>query len=125
MIAFACMERRFLLAAADGSQLGHEPIATYRCVRCSGAYVRRHTLATTRAARIAPGGFPAAPPRLTEALDLTTPPGRAMAGLLAIFSEFEREIRRSELEPAWTPPRTGCSPARGSRRPEHTISPDV
>lgn len=31
---------------------------------------------------------------LTEALDLTTPVGRAMAGLLAIFSEFEREVLR-------------------------------
>ena len=31
---------------------------------------------------------------LTEALDLTTPPGRAMAGLLAIFADFEREILR-------------------------------
>lgn len=31
---------------------------------------------------------------LTEALDLTTPAGRAMAGLLAIFSEFERDILR-------------------------------
>jgi DNA invertase Pin-like site-specific DNA recombinase len=29
---------------------------------------------------------------LTEALDLTTPTGRAMAGLLAIFAAFEREI---------------------------------
>jgi putative DNA-invertase from lambdoid prophage Rac len=29
---------------------------------------------------------------LTEALDLTTPAGRAMAGMLAIFAEFEREI---------------------------------
>src|SRR6201997_1924194 len=29
---------------------------------------------------------------LTEALDLTTPAGRAMAGLLAIFAAFEREI---------------------------------
>ncbi|MBI2681594.1 MAG: recombinase family protein [Candidatus Solibacter usitatus] len=29
---------------------------------------------------------------LTEALDLTTPVGRAMAGLLAVFAEFEREI---------------------------------
>jgi len=27
---------------------------------------------------------------LTKALDLTTPAGRAMAGLLAIFAEFER-----------------------------------
>jgi DNA invertase Pin-like site-specific DNA recombinase len=31
---------------------------------------------------------------LTESLDLTTPAGRAMAGLLAIFAEFEREILR-------------------------------
>jgi len=31
---------------------------------------------------------------LTEALDLTTPAGRAMAGLLAIFAEFERELLR-------------------------------
>ena len=31
---------------------------------------------------------------LTEALDLTTPAGRAMAGLLAIFAEFEHEILR-------------------------------
>jgi DNA invertase Pin-like site-specific DNA recombinase len=29
---------------------------------------------------------------LTEALDLTTPVGRAMAGLLAVFAEFEKEI---------------------------------
>jgi len=31
---------------------------------------------------------------LTEALDLTTPAGRAMAALLAVFAEFEREILR-------------------------------
>ena len=31
---------------------------------------------------------------LTEALDLTSPAGRAMAGLLAIFAEFQREILR-------------------------------
>ena len=29
---------------------------------------------------------------LTEALDLTTSSGRAMAGMLAVFAEFEREI---------------------------------
>ncbi len=34
---------------------------------------------------------------LTEALDLTTPAGRAMAGLLAVFAEFEREIRRERV----------------------------
>ncbi len=36
---------------------------------------------------------------LTEALDLTTPVGRAMAGLLAVFAAFEREIP-SERNPA-------------------------
>jgi DNA invertase Pin-like site-specific DNA recombinase len=34
---------------------------------------------------------------LTEALDLTTPVGRAMAGLLAVFAEFEREILREQV----------------------------
>ena len=29
---------------------------------------------------------------ITEALDLTTPAGRAMAGLLAVFAAFEREV---------------------------------
>jgi putative DNA-invertase from lambdoid prophage Rac len=33
----------------------------------------------------------------TEALDLTTPTGRAMAGLLAVFAEFEREILRERV----------------------------
>jgi putative DNA-invertase from lambdoid prophage Rac len=35
---------------------------------------------------------------LTEALDLTSPAGRAMAGLLAIFAEFEREILRERTK---------------------------
>jgi DNA invertase Pin-like site-specific DNA recombinase len=44
---------------------------------------------------------------LTEALDLTTPAGRAMAGLLAVFAEFEREILREGFGLAWpTPGRT-------------------
>jgi putative DNA-invertase from lambdoid prophage Rac len=34
---------------------------------------------------------------LTEALDLTTPAGRAMAALLAVFAEFEREILRERV----------------------------
>jgi DNA invertase Pin-like site-specific DNA recombinase len=52
---------------------------------------------------------------LTETLDLTTPAGRAMAGLLAIFAEFEREILRERT-------RAGLAQARhnGKRlgRPE-------
>ena len=34
---------------------------------------------------------------LTEALDLATPAGRAMAALLAVFAEFEREILRERV----------------------------
>ena len=37
---------------------------------------------------------------LSETLDFTTPTGRAMAGLLAIFAEFEREILRGASKPA-------------------------
>jgi putative DNA-invertase from lambdoid prophage Rac len=34
---------------------------------------------------------------LTEALDLTTPMGRAIAGLLSVFAEFEHEILRERI----------------------------
>jgi DNA invertase Pin-like site-specific DNA recombinase len=34
---------------------------------------------------------------LTEALDLTTPTGRAMAGLLSVFAAFEHEIIRERI----------------------------
>ena len=44
---------------------------------------------------------------LTEALDLTTPAGRAMAGLLAVFAEFEREILRERT-------RSGLAHARAN-----------
>jgi putative DNA-invertase from lambdoid prophage Rac len=47
---------------------------------------------------------------LTEALDLTTPGGRAMAGLLAVFAEFEREILRERV-------RAGIAHARKEGRP--------
>lgn len=35
---------------------------------------------------------------ITEALDLTTPAGRAMAGLLGVFAEFERELLRERIK---------------------------
>jgi putative DNA-invertase from lambdoid prophage Rac len=35
---------------------------------------------------------------LTEALDMTTPTGRAMAALLAVFAEFERDILRERVK---------------------------
>jgi putative DNA-invertase from lambdoid prophage Rac len=47
---------------------------------------------------------------LTEALDLTSPAGRAMAGMLAIFAEFEREILRERV-------RAGIAQARKEGRP--------
>lgn len=47
---------------------------------------------------------------LTEALDLTTPTGRAMAGMVAVFAEFEREIRSERV-------RAGIEQARREGRP--------
>src|SRR5207237_4454438 len=35
---------------------------------------------------------------LNEALDLTTPSGRAMAGMLSVFDEFERDIIRERVK---------------------------
>jgi len=35
---------------------------------------------------------------LTETLDLTTPSGRAMAGMIAVFAEFERDILRARVK---------------------------
>jgi DNA invertase Pin-like site-specific DNA recombinase len=47
---------------------------------------------------------------LTEALDLTTPTGRAMTGMLAVFAEFERAILRERV-------RAGIAQARKEGRP--------
>jgi DNA invertase Pin-like site-specific DNA recombinase len=47
---------------------------------------------------------------LTEALDLTTPTGRAMAGLLSVFAEFEHEILRERI-------RAGIAEARLRKNP--------
>ena len=35
---------------------------------------------------------------LTEALDLTTPAGRAFTGFLAVFAEFERDLIRERIK---------------------------
>jgi len=45
-----------------------------------------------------------------EALDLTTPTGRAMAALLAVFAEFEREILRERVK-------AGIAQARQTGKP--------
>ena len=47
---------------------------------------------------------------LTEALDMTTPSGRAMAGLLAVFAEFERDLLRERVK-------AGIAQARKDGRP--------
>jgi putative DNA-invertase from lambdoid prophage Rac len=47
---------------------------------------------------------------LSEALDLTTPSGRALAGMLAVFAEFERDILRDRVK-------AGIDQARKEGRP--------
>src|SRR3954469_14260999 len=47
---------------------------------------------------------------LGEALDLTTPSGRALAGMLAVFAEFERDILRDRVK-------AGIAQARKEGRP--------
>jgi DNA invertase Pin-like site-specific DNA recombinase len=47
---------------------------------------------------------------LCEALDLTTPSGRALAGMLAVFAEFERDILRDRVK-------AGIAQARKEGRP--------
>jgi DNA invertase Pin-like site-specific DNA recombinase len=47
---------------------------------------------------------------LTEALDLMTPTGRAMAGMVAVFAEFGREVLRERV-------RAGIAQARREGRP--------
>ena len=60
---------------------------------------------------------------LTEALDLTTPAGRAMAGLLAIFAEFEREILRERTRAGPGPcPARRVNVSVGLQRRPHTRS---
>ena len=54
---------------------------------------------------------------LHEALDFTTPTGRAMAGLLAIFAQFEREILRERVK-------AGIAQARRQGKP-HGRPPSV
>jgi len=50
---------------------------------------------------------------LSEALDLTTPSGRALAGMLAVFAEFERDILRDRVK-AWTAPNSRQASSRNA-----------
>jgi putative DNA-invertase from lambdoid prophage Rac len=54
---------------------------------------------------------------LSEALDLTTPSGRALAGMLSVFAEFERDILRDRV-------RAGIAQARKEGQP-HGRPPSV
>jgi len=47
---------------------------------------------------------------LTEALDFTTPSGRAMAGLLGVFADYERELIRERVK-------AGIAHARANGKP--------
>jgi putative DNA-invertase from lambdoid prophage Rac len=47
---------------------------------------------------------------LSEALDLTTPSGRALAGMLAVFAEFERDILRDRVKAGIAQPRKEGKP---------------
>ena len=52
---------------------------------------------------------------LSEALNLTTPSGRALAGMLAVFAEFERDILRDRVKAgiAQAPRRAALTVGRG------------
>lgn len=52
---------------------------------------------------------------LSEALDMTTPSGRALAGMLAVFAEFERDILRDRVK-------AGIAQARKEGRPHGQAS---
>jgi len=47
---------------------------------------------------------------ITEALDLTTPSGRAFAGMLSVFAEFERDLLSERIK-------TGIAEARRKGKP--------
>jgi DNA invertase Pin-like site-specific DNA recombinase len=47
---------------------------------------------------------------LNEALDMTTPGGRALMGMLAVFAEFERDVLRERVK-------AGIAQARREGRP--------
>lgn len=53
---------------------------------------------------------------LSEALDMTTPSGRALAGMLAVFAEFERDILRDRVK-------AGIAQARKEGQPHGDLQP--
>jgi DNA invertase Pin-like site-specific DNA recombinase len=59
---------------------------------------------------------------LTEALDLTTPTGRAVAGMVAVFAKFERGVLHERAQAAIArarregPPANGVTEGRGGHQ---------
>ncbi len=56
---------------------------------------------------------------LTEALDFTTPLGRAMLGMLSTFAEFERELLQERIKAGIAYARSRGKPHGRPRIPEH------
>jgi len=61
---------------------------------------------------------------VTEALDLTTPTGRAMAGLLSVFAAFEHEILRERIRAGIAEARLQGKHSRPARDCRKTGQPD-
>ena len=63
---------------------------------------------------------------ITEALDLTTPTGRAMAGLLGVFAEFELELLRERIKAGIKQAKKNgkhCGrPRSASKKSDHVVS---
>jgi putative DNA-invertase from lambdoid prophage Rac len=57
---------------------------------------------------------------LCEALDLTTPSGRALAGMLSVFAEFERKILLERVRLALRKPEREVSHGR-PRSSKHAV----
>jgi DNA invertase Pin-like site-specific DNA recombinase len=52
-----------------------------------------------------------------QGLDTATPAGRAMFGMLSVFSEFEAPLSRERVPPVWARAKRGTEAASRSRRP--------
>jgi hypothetical protein len=95
-------KRQALLTAARQRKL--DVILVWKLDRCGRSLV---DLMTTLHERTVLGvGFVS----LTEALDLTTPAGRACAGFRAVFAAFERDVIRARIKAGMTDTRTAARP---------------
>ena len=87
-------KRQALLKAAKQRQL--DVILVWKLDRWGRSLV--DLMMTLRALTALGVGFVS----LTEALDLTTPAGRAFAGFLAVCAEFERDVIRARIKAGMT-----------------------